>query len=361
MNSLIIKGKNNYLKLKKYLDSKKIRSLFLVVYDYQEEPYLVTFLKENYRVTIFRDFTPNPKYEEVLKGIDEFKKSRAKTIIAIGGGSSIDVSKCIKAYSTLDPSKNYLEQEIIKNNINLIACPTTAGTGSEQTRFSVIYYNGIKKSVTSDYLIPNVVFFDYSFLDTLPIYQKKSTVLDTFSHSIESYWSVNRNSDSIKYSKKAIKLLIDNMDNYLNGDKETYDKMFQASFYAGCAINISKTTAGHAMAYKLTSLYNIPHGLATMLVNSVLLPYMIDNTKDKELIIIFKNLTKVLRLINLDELKCYFSNLLKKLDLLNIEMNIGDLDDLVNNVNLERLQNNPYKLEKEDIKKIYLNLFEELK
>ena len=360
MDSLIIKGKNNYLKLKKYLDSKKIKSLFLVVYDYQEEPYLVKYLKENYKVTIFRDFTPNPKYDEVLKGIEEFKKSKSKVIIAIGGGSCMDVAKCIKAYSTLDDKKNYLEQEIKKNNINLIVCPTTAGTGSEQTRFSVIYYKGVKQSITSDYLIPNVVFFDYSFLDTLPIYQKKSTMLDTFSHSIESYWSVNRTSESIKYSKKAIKLLIDNMDRYLEGDKETYDKMFLASFYAGCAINISKTTAGHAMAYKLTSLYNISHGHATMLVNSILLPYMIDNTDNKELIMVFKNLTKVLRLINLDELKVYFKDLLRKLDLLNVKVNDKDLDNLINNVNLDRLKNNPFKLEKDDIKKIYLELFKEL-
>ena len=360
MKSLIIKGNSNYKKLKKHLDDKKIRSLFLVVYDYTDEPYLVSFLKENYKVTIFRDFTPNPKYEEVLKGIEEFKKSKAKVIIAIGGGSCMDVAKCIKAYSTLDPSKNYLEQEIKKNNITLIACPTTAGTGSEQTRFSVIYYKGVKQSVTSDYIIPNVVFFDYSFLETLPMYQKKSTMLDTFSHSIESYWSVNRNSESIQYAKKAIKLLIDNMDKYLDGDKDSYDKMFLASFYAGCAINISKTTAGHAMAYKITSLYNVSHGHATMLVNSVLLPYMIDHTEDKELIMIFKNLTKVLRLINLNELKVYFRGLLKKLDLLSVEMNKKDLDELVNTVNIDRLKNNPYKLEKEDIRMIYLDLFEEL-
>ena len=361
MNSLIIKGNNNYIKLKKYLDNKKINKLFLVVYDYKEEPYLVKFLKDNYKVTIFRDFTPNPKYEEVLKGIECFKDSKSKTIIAIGGGSCMDVAKCIKAYSTLDSNKNYLEQEIEKNNTLLIACPTTAGTGSEQTRFSVIYYNGIKQSVTSDYIIPNVVFFDYNFLDSLPMYQKKSTLLDTFSHSIESYWSVNRTSESIKYAKKAIKLLIDNMDSYLEGNRETYDKMFMASFYAGCAINISKTTAGHAMAYKLTSLYNIPHGLATILINSILLPYMIENTKDKELINIFKNLTKVLRLINLEELKVYFKNLLIKLDLSNVKIDIKDLDELVNNVNLDRLKNNPYKLEKEDIKNIYLELIKELK
>jgi len=361
MDTLIIKGKSNYQKLKKNLKDHKLKKLFLVVFDYTNEPLLVENLKKDFDVTIFRDFTPNPKYEEVVNGVKEFKKSKAKAIIAIGGGSCIDVSKCIKVYSTMDEKINYLEQEIKNNKIKFIAIPTTAGTGSEQTRYAVIYYNNKKQSVTSNYLLPDVVYFDNSFLKTLPLFQKKSTVLDTLSHSIESYWSINRTSESIKYSKKAIKLVLDNLDDYLMDEETSYDKMFLASFYAGCAINITQTTAGHAMAYKLTSLYNIPHGLATMLVNSELLPYMIDHNKDKKLERIFDNLRKILYLINFDELKVYFHNLLVKLDLLNINVNKKDIDELVDNVNIDRLKNNPYKLEKEDIRKIYINLFEELK
>ena len=360
MNSLIIKGSNNYQELKDYFDSNNINKLFLIVYEYNEEPYLVTFLKDHYDVTIFRDFTPNPKYEEVVKGIESFLNSGSKTIMAIGGGSCIDVAKCIKAYSTMDKNINYLEQEIKDNDITLIACPTTAGTGSEQTRFSVIYYNNKKQSVNSLSLIPSVVFFDNSFLKTLPTYQKKATLLDTLSHSIESFWSVNRNEESIEYAKKAINLVFANLDNYLNEDESTYEKMFLASFYAGCAINITQTTAGHAMAYKLTSLYHIPHGLATMLINSILLPYMILNTRDKDLLNIFIDLSKILRLNSLEELKVYFKNLLIKLDLFKLDYSMDDLDDLVDNVNIDRLKNNPYKLEKEDIRKIYLELFKEL-
>ena len=360
MDSLIIKGKNNYQKLKKYFIDNKIKKLFLVVYDYVEEPYLVRFLKDNFEVTIFRDFTPNPKYEEVVNGIECFKKSKSKVIMAIGGGSCIDVAKCIKAYSTMDDKINYLEQEIKDNDITLIACPTTAGTGSEQTRFSVIYYNNKKQSVTSYSLIPSVVFFDSSFLKTLPLYQKKATLLDTLSHSIESFWSVNRNDESIKHAKKAIKLVLDNIDNYLQEDESTFDEMFLASFYAGCAINITQTTAGHAMAYKITSLYHIPHGLATMLINSVLLPYMISNTTDKDLLKIFKDLSKVLNLNGLDELKTYFKNLLIKLDIFKLDFNMDDLDELVSTVNVDRLKNNPYKLDVDDIRKIYLELFKEI-
>ncbi len=134
MESLIIRGKNNYKKLRNYLNTNNIKKLFAVIYDYTEEPYLLKFLKENYEVIVFKDFTPNPKYEEVVDGVERFINSKAKTIIAIGGGSCIDVAKCIKAYSTMNSKINYLEQEIVDNDVKLIACPTTAGTGSEQTR-----------------------------------------------------------------------------------------------------------------------------------------------------------------------------------------------------------------------------------
>ncbi len=360
MGSIIIKGENNYKELKEYFKNNNINNFFLVVYDYEYEPFLVKYLKENYKVTIFRDFTPNPKYEEVEKGIDCFIDSNSKVIMAIGGGSCIDVAKCIKAFCTMDKSINYLDQTIKDNDITLIVCPTTAGTGSEQTKYSVIYYNNQKQSITSESIIPKVVFFDSSFLKTLPIYQKKATLLDTLSHSIESFWSINRNEESIEYSKKAINLVLYNMNNYLNNDDSTYDEMFLASFYAGRAINITQTTAGHALAYKITSLYHIPHGLATMLINSVLLPYMINNSNDENLIEIFNDLSSVLHLSNLDELKTFLKDLLIKLELFKLDYNKKDIDELVNNVNVDRLKNNPYKLNKEDIKKIYTILFKEI-
>ncbi len=113
----------------------------------------------NKNIIFFSDFTPNPTYESVEKGVQVFKQNNCEYIIVIGGGSAIDVAKCIKLYSNMDDSKNYLEQEIIPNDIKLLAIPTTAGTGSEATKFAVIYYNNIKQSVTHESIIPNYVFF----------------------------------------------------------------------------------------------------------------------------------------------------------------------------------------------------------
>jgi alcohol dehydrogenase class IV len=87
----------------------------------------------------FDDFTPNPLYEDVCKGVDLFNIAKCDTILAVGGGSSMDVAKCIKLYCKMDKNNLYLEQEYKDTGVKLIAIPTTAGTGSESTRYAVIY------------------------------------------------------------------------------------------------------------------------------------------------------------------------------------------------------------------------------
>lgn len=98
----------------------------------------------------FSDFTPNPLYEQVCKGVELFNQECCEMIVAVGGGSAIDVAKCIKLFYKMDSSVNYLKQEIFDSDIPLIAVPTTAGTGSESTCHAVIYYRG-KNSL---FLIP---------------------------------------------------------------------------------------------------------------------------------------------------------------------------------------------------------------
>lgn len=358
---------NNYDELKNYFIDKKVDSLFIVCFDIIKEFPIYNFLEElTIKKTYFSNFQPNPSYESVCEGIKLFKESKSNYILAIGGGSSLDVAKCIKLFANLDERTNYLEQEFKDNDITLMAVPTTAGTGSEATRFAVIYYQGKKQSVTHNSIIPSVVLFDSKMLDSLPLYQKKATVLDALSHAIESYWSVNSTIESKEYAKEAIQIINKYFDDYLSGDNSVNEYMLKAANLAGCAINITQTTAGHAMCYKLTSLYGISHGHAACLVNSFLLPFMVDHL-DKcidprgkvYLSNVFNELAEIFNL-SLDELKEYLRELLEKLDLYDVKVNRNDLDELVLSVNLDRLKNNPIKLEKEDIYEIYQNLFKKI-
>ena len=112
------------------------------------------------RFVRFSSFTPNPRYEDVKSGVDIFKKNNCNFIVAIGGGTSIDVAKCIKYHSLID--------------IPIIAIPTTSGTGSEATHFAVIYINGEKQSIADDKLLPEYVVLQPYMLRTLPPYQKNA-------------------------------------------------------------------------------------------------------------------------------------------------------------------------------------------
>lgn len=286
MGQIIITPGENYKGLDdwiKEIGAKKI----LMVCDgsiwYQKEfnAHLEEIEKTGVEMIGFRDFQPNPLYENVQAGVRLFRKEQCDAIIAVGGGSAMDVAKCIKLYSNLPgdgENGSWLSAEYVPNDIPFLAMPTTAGTGSEATRYAVIYYNGQKQSVTSESFIPGTVLMDPNTLITLPPYQKKATMCDALCHAIESYWSVNSTEESKVYSRKAIQGVMEHMDGYLANTEEGRAGMLRAANTAGTAINITQTTAGHAMCYKITSLFRSAHGHAAILCDRVLFPWMVKNT-----------------------------------------------------------------------------------
>lgn len=283
MTQTIITAENDYAGLDSWIGQTGAKTVLLVCDE------SIRFLKDisahfeltesrGIKLVRFSEFQPNPLYESVVAGVHAFLQNNCGAIIALGGGSAMDVAKCIKLFSNLDHSRNYLEQTIVPNRIPFLAIPTTAGTGSEATRYAVIYYNDAKQSVTSESIIPEAVLLDPGVLKTLPAYQKKSTMMDAFCHALESFWSVNSTDESRQFSKEAIELVLQNMDGYLANTDEGNAGMLLAANTAGKAINITQTTAGHAMCYKLTSLFRCAHGHAASLCDRILFPWMLDNT-----------------------------------------------------------------------------------
>ena len=232
--------------------------------------------KTRTQIVRFDDFQPNPLYESVVKGVALFQAEGCGGILAVGGGSAMDVAKCIKLFCRMDPAVNYLEQEIVPNDIPFLAMPTTAGTGSE---YAVIYFQGAKQSVTSESCIPGTVLLDPACLNSLPEYQRKATMMDALCHGIESFWSVNRTEESREFSRQAIRGVMTHMEGYLANTAEGNAGMLRAAHAAGRAINITQTTAGHAMCYKITSLFGVAHGHAAILCDRVLYPWMIQHAK----------------------------------------------------------------------------------
>ncbi|MDO5132917.1 MAG: phosphonoacetaldehyde reductase [Eubacteriales bacterium] len=279
---MIITAENNYSGLDEWLRGKE--KILLVCDD--SIRFLANFNEKMNGVRVpvvrFSDFRPNPLYDSVVKGVTVFRNEKCDSIMAVGGGSAMDVAKCIKLYSNLPgngENGSWLKAEIIPNSIPFLAMPTTAGTGSEATRYAVVYYKGAKQSVTSESFIPETVLMDPDALKTLPRYQKKATMMDALCHAIESFWSVNSTEESKVFARSAIEGVLANMDGYLENTEEGNAGMLLAAHKAGQAINITQTTAGHAMCYKITSLFGCAHGHAAALCDRILFPWMIRNTE----------------------------------------------------------------------------------
>ena len=312
-------------------------------------------------ITYFEDFSPNPKYEDILQGVKLFCTSGCDFIMAVGGGSAIDVAKCIKLFARLNKDEDYLKQEITVNDITLAAIPTTAGTGSEATQFAVLYVSGNKYVVEHVSALPQYVLLYPDNLTTLSDYQKRVTLCDALAHAVESYWSLNSSKESRRLSETVIHLILDHMERYLENDKSTFKQMMLASNLAGQAINMTKTTAAHAMSYKLTTLLGISHGHAVMLCLPEVWEYMeenfdacIDKRGQKYL---RKNLNLLANCLKQDTPKNAILFLKKLRSRLGLGL-IEKVDEkqfalIVDSVNMERLRNFPIAMTKEDLSMLY--------
>ena len=341
--------------LRQIFEKEKIHKVLLVcdgAFDYLQTKDEYMALDIPY--AIFNEFTPNPLYEDVVKGVKLFREEECDAVLAIGGGSSIDVAICIKLYSGMDDTKVYLEQEYKENDVTLIAIPTTSGTGSESTRYAVIYYEGKKQSVTHDSIVPKYAILDYRNLVTLPLYQKKCTMLDAMCQSIESWWSVNATEESREYSRQALNTLMFNMKDYLANKDDGNAQMLEASNYAGKAINITQTTAAHAMSYKLTSLYGIPHGRAVFMC----LPFIWKLMEERSILPdVFSDIAYTLGYTCVADAIGYLESLNEQLfENDKVTMNEGDIDILVKSVNPTRLKNNPLELTEDMIRSLYMDI-----
>lgn len=320
---------------------------------------------------VFSDFTPNPLYDDVCKGVDIFNITKCDTILAVGGGSSLDVAKCIKLYCKMSKDYLYLNQEYQDTGVKLIAVPTTAGTGSESTRYAVIYYDGKKQSITHDSIIPNIAILEPEVLKTLPIYQKKCTMLDALCQGIESWWSVNSTDESKLLSKKAVETISYWWREYIfQNTDEANEAIMQAANLAGQAICITQTTAAHAFSYKITSLYHLPHGHAVAISLPEIWNYMLSHPEKcidpRGSEYLYKTFSQISRALGITsgpvDAVTYFRLMLNALEIQNptSQKRVSDLDILSKSVNPIRLKNNPIVLDKPTIRYLYERIIDQI-
>ncbi len=311
----------------------------------------------------FHDFESNPQMEDLETGIARFKKGDYKLILAIGGGSVLDMAKLISIFAHQQAGI----EAIVKGNAPaentktpLLAIPTTAGTGAEATKFAVLYIDKKKYSFEHPLVLPDHVFLSPRFLLSSTPYLSACAGLDAFSQAVESAWSVNATDISQSLALEAIELIWEHLPKAVNqGDRDSRRFMLEAAHLSGKAINITRTTAPHALSYAFTSYYNIPHGHAVALT----LPFFLefnhavsgdDCTDARGAESVRARIEKILEILHTDieharvHLEEFISSVGVNMDIASLTGSF-DPEIIIENVNTERLTNNPRVVSKNDI------------
>jgi alcohol dehydrogenase class IV len=365
--------------LKNILSDYSLKKVFLVndktSYEACGAESALSEVLQSCETVTFSDFEPNPKVEDVKKGVQLFRAISCDAIIAVGGGSVIDMAKLINFFASnnIEPEQ-YLEgkEKQIKKGKLLIALPTTSGTGSEATHFAVLYVNNIKYSVAHCTVLPDIAIIDPQLTLSMPAIITASSGMDVLSQAIESYWNINSTNESKAYSKDAIKLTLENLKMaVLNPSDDSREAMAKAAHLAGKAINSTKTTAPHAVSYPLTSYFGIAHGHA---VGLTLPSFLVYNSKvcDKDVLdsrgsdYVTETMNEILRLLGVDSAdngKAMLHNLMKEIGLETRLEPLGvrsenDIERIVENgFNPERVKNNPRKVTPEALHTILHQIF----
>jgi len=212
---------------------------------------------------------PLPTVDAIRSALSHFLGQRCEMIVAIGGGKVLDIGKAVSLLASQagDPEVFITgEQPVTSRLIPCVALPTTAGSGSEATHFAVAYVNGRKYSLSHASLLPDHALIDPDLMMDLPPHITATSGMDAVCQAIESYWSIHATTQSRRHAAESLRLAVQNLpDVVASPSQESRTAMARAAHLAGKAINITKTTACHAISYPLTSQFGIPHGHAVAL------------------------------------------------------------------------------------------------
>ncbi len=359
-------GRNSIKNLETIIKTEKAQNVLIFTGKKSFEPInkIVKKYIKGTKITYYCDFSNNPKADEVMAAVQKLG-SNYDLILAVGGGSVIDFAKLYKFCidNNLDIKDAFSKNIKIQSKTKLVAIPTTAGTGSEATQFAVVYIDGIKHSLEDKTVLPDYAIVDSQFVEKMPQYIKACCALDAYCQAIESFFSVNSTKESISYAKKSIELCRDNLVEYVNSnDEKKALNMSLASNLAGKAINISKTTAAHAISYTLTSKFGLPHGHAVALSIANLIKYNLQideaSNQDKRGSDFVKSqMQELYSILKIEDPVIYFISLFERVGLdYNLKkLGIEDLSCIISSVDKNRLKNNPKILSTQELEKILIN------
>lgn len=329
------------------------------------------YLKEaGMKIQIIDGVEPDPSVETVMKGAKLMLEFSPDWIVSIGGGSPIDAAKAMWVFyehpdaKFEDIAKPFNIPEL-RNKARFVAIPSTSGTATEVTAFSVItdYNQGIKYPLADFEITPDIAILDSEIAYKMPANLTAHTGIDALTHATEAITASQASDFSDPLALKAIKLIKENLEASYKGDEEARDKMHIAQCLAGMAFSNALLGISHSMAHKTGAIFGIPHGCA----NGIYLPYVIEyNRKNAE-----SKYAEIARFIGLDgsndEELCnayiaYIRNLNYSLDI-PASLHEYGVEETSFNENLDRISenaaldactfSNPRETKAEDFKQIF--------
>ncbi|HAT4337062.1 TPA: iron-containing alcohol dehydrogenase [Clostridium perfringens] len=302
MPKRIISGENALNESKAYLKSFGKRVLIVtdkVMTDLGNVKVLTEVLdSDNIEHVLYNEINSEPTDTMIEKGIKLYKENQCDFLIGLGGGSPIDSTKAIGAMITNEGKiSDYMGREIEKELPPFAVIPTTAGTGSEATQFTIITdtKNDVKMLLKGANLLPNLAIVDPRFTMTAPAKITAATGLDALTHAIEAYTSRKAQPLSDSFAVSAVKRIFKYLPIAFDTPKDlkAREEMSIAALEAGIAFNNSSVTIVHGMSRPIGALFHVPHGLSNAMLLEACFTYVVDGAYDR-----FAQLAKEINIAN---------------------------------------------------------------
>ena len=365
----------NYIsenKLNYFLEQKKIRNILIITgqksFNFSGFKRLEIYKKFKPIMTVLYKKSEIPEIYELEYLINKINITNPDLIIALGGGCVIDYAKLANGLHNIKNLKKKIRYNTLRiesKKTKILAIPTTAGSGAEVTKFSVIYIDKIKYSVESNLLKPDFFSLIPKLIINSPRIVRASSGFDAIAQASESIFSKKANINSLKYSSKSLRLSIRSFLRFVNSPNLNNGlQMLKAANFSGKAINIARTNAPHALSYYFTSKFKILHGIAVSIFFIEIINLYYSVAKKKNDINIIKKFNLFLKLINQPDISGFNSLFSKFFFKSGIKKNLEELLKKIkckNNSNFhynsDRLKNSPIKILQADINRLYLDKF----
>ncbi|WP_199044038.1 phosphonoacetaldehyde reductase [Glycomyces salinus] len=229
---------------------------------------LLPGLEQVAKVEQWSDFAPNTDAADLEVGLRLVERFDPDLILAVGGGSAMDMAKLLCAYRGTVDGEAVRERiragaTVAQRSTRLVLAPTTSGSGAEATHFAVVYIGDQKFSIAGPEMLPDTVVLDPALTVSGSPYQRATSGIDAVAQAVESLWAKAATAQSRSFARAALRLLLPAIESFTTGpDLRSARAMSLGAHLAGRAIDLSKTTAAHAMSYGITKRHGLSHGHA---------------------------------------------------------------------------------------------------